>query len=146
MLLIVICLVLFGLYVIYDYYYPRLEAFEGTLGSYIKGRPQVSMEEAPFAYYTFAKALKSNKFEGLDDEDGNNELVEYIHEQNGLNESSDQEVKDEVVFNITRRLNNKANEKFYTLESIQKDIKYFNSSSNLEHFMWMNNHSSMEED
>ena len=79
MLFIVICLILFGLYVIYDYVHPHFEAFEGTLGSYIKGRPQVAMEEAPFAYYTFAKALKSNKFEDLDDENGNNELVEYIH-------------------------------------------------------------------
>lgn len=143
--LIVICLVLFSLYVIYDYFYPRMESFDGTLADYIKGRPQVEMEEAPFAYHKFAQALKSNKFEDLAKEDGSNDLLSQIYEDNGLSEvNSSQEEKDEAIFEITRRLNYEPTKKFYTMESIEKDIKYFNRASNLEHFMWMNNNPNME--
>ena len=140
--LIVFCLVLFSLYVIYDYLYPRIEMFDGTLADYIKGRPQVEMEEAPFAYYNFAQALKSNKFEDLTRDDGSNDLLTLIY--NTLPPGASDEQKDEAVFEVTRKLNYEPTKKFYTMESIEKDIKYFNRASNLEHFMWMNNNPNME--
>lgn len=137
--LIIICLVLFVLYVLYDYIFPKYEGFNNKMEyQYIKGKPKTEMEYAPFAYYKFAEALKSQKFEDLNTPDGNNELINTIYEVEDVKDESS-EIQNETLEEVIRRLHYKPTEKHYTIDSIQRDIQYFNNSSNLKDFMKKNN-------
>lgn len=137
--LIIICLVLFVLYVVYDYIFPKYEGFNNKMEyQYIKGKPKTEMEYAPFAYYKFAEALKSQRFEDLTISDGSNELINTIYDVEEVTDEST-EIQNETLEGVLRRLHYKPTEKHYTIDSIQRDIQYFNNSSNLKDFMKKNN-------
>lgn len=117
-ILILLCLLLFVLYVIFDRNYYRCENFKSNPNFNLIGNPN-DTEFGVLAYDNIAKGIINS------DND-----TSFLNVFDGLKEKfeNDDEAKQRYY-----TIKKKENKKFFNLENIKRDLKYFNNATHLFH-------------
>lgn len=113
---IIVCLILFGIYVYVDYhkyiFVKEREAFS------LDGHPN-NTDNAPIPYSYIARAIKNPNT--MKEEDPNKTLLTEILTKDTLN-----------------KINSRELDKYYNMNKIEYDLKYFNNSTILMEQNWNN--------
>lgn len=115
---IILCVCLFVLYIYLDIHRPKCESFKSNPDFNLIGNPN-DTTFGVFAYDDIAQGIVNSESD-----------ISFLNVFDGLNdkfENSDEAKK--RYFTIKKKDNNK----FFNLESIKKDLKYFNNATHLFH-------------
>jgi len=113
---LLICLTLFGIYVYIDYH--KYDFVKKREGFSLDGHPN-NDDNAPIPYSYIAKAIKNPTT--MKDEDPNKILLTDIMTTDTLN-----------------KINSRELDKYYNINKIETDLKYFNNASILMEQNWNN--------
>ena len=116
-LFILLCIFLFILYIILDRKYYN-ESFEVNPNFNIIGNPN-DTEFGPLDYDNIADNIENS-----------NSYIDLSNAMSDLREEFSDEDEFKTRFNTIK---SKKNKKFFNIESIKKDFKYFNNAANLMH-------------
>ena len=117
-LFILLCIFLFILYIILDRKYYNKESFEVNPNFNIIGNPN-DTEFGPLDYDNIADNIENS-----------NSYIDLSNAMSDLREEFSDEDEFKTRFNTIK---SKKNKKFFNIESIKKDFKYFNNAANLMH-------------
>ena len=117
-LFILLCIFLFILYIILDRKYYNKESFELNPNFNIIGNPN-DTEFGPLDYDNIADNIENS-----------NSYIDLSNAMSDLREEFSDEDEFKTRFNTIK---SKKNKKFFNIESIKKDFKYFNNAANLMH-------------
>ena len=117
-LFILLCIFLFILYIILDRKYYNKESFELNPNFNIIGNPN-DTEFGPLDYDNIADNIENS-----------NSYIDLSNAMTDLREEFSDEDEFKTRFNTIK---SKKNKRFFNIESIKKDFKYFNNAANLMH-------------
>ena len=117
-LFILLCIFLFILYIILDRKYYNKESFELNPNFNIIGNPN-DTEFGPLDYDNIADNIENS-----------NSYIDLSNAMSDLREEFSDEDEFKTRFNTIK---SKKNKRFFNIESIKKDFKYFNNAANLMH-------------